>query len=56
MKLYPVPGRLVRDPETGRELADPLGEVKPDDSAVFSNCGAAPILFSIIADIALSAA
>jgi hypothetical protein len=25
MKVYPVDGRLVRDPATGRELTDPKG-------------------------------
>lgn len=32
MKIYPVPGRLVRDPATGREVSDPDGtEVHDND-------------------------
>lgn len=30
MKIYPVDGRLVRDPATGREIVDPEGTEVPD--------------------------
>lgn len=33
MKIYPVPGRIVRDPANGRELTDPEGiDVSESDS------------------------
>lgn len=31
MKIYPVPGRLVRDPVTGREVTQPV-DVPDNDS------------------------
>lgn len=33
MKIYPVSGRLVRDPVTGREITDPDGVMVPDDDS-----------------------
>lgn len=31
MKIFPVEGRLVRDPATGREVTDPNGTPVPDN-------------------------
>ncbi|SNT28950.1 Protein of unknown function [Noviherbaspirillum humi] len=31
MKVFPVAGRLVRDPATGREVTDPAGTEVPDN-------------------------
>lgn len=31
MKIYPVAGRLIRDPVTGREITDPEGVMVPDN-------------------------
>jgi hypothetical protein len=31
MKIYPVEGRLIRDPATGREVTDPKGTDVPEN-------------------------